>query len=186
MWDAPPAGDSSAPTAAQLSSCANPYEFKKFVETTKKMNVDYELLQLERKKNATNTYATGNQLENEDGTGVHHFDHFIPADELAKFHALSKGKKLEAVPAPMDMNNKGALMMAKMGFTGGGLGASGSGTVAPIDAGFGNNLKLGVGTAKETWMPDQGDDDFALYRKRMMLGYKHRPNPLNNPRSGYY
>ena len=26
--------------------------------------------------------------------------------------------------------------------------------------------------------PQSGDDDFTLYRKRMMLGYKHRPNPL--------
>ena len=26
------------------------------------------------------------------------------------------------------------------------------------------------------------DDEFEIYRKRMMLGYKHRPNPLGNPR----
>jgi splicing factor 4 len=24
----------------------------------------------------------------------------------------------------------------------------------------------------------EGDDEFEAYRKRMMLGYKHRPNPL--------
>ena len=67
-----------------------------------------------------------------------------------------------------------------------GLGSSGSGTQAPVDAGAGNSLKLGVGVAKETWEPEETDDAFALYRKRMMLGYKHRPNPLNNPRSDYY
>jgi len=77
-------------------------------------------------------------------------------------------------------------MMAKMGFTQGqGLGAAGTGITTPIAA-SGNALGLGVGVAKETWEPTQGDDDFALYRKRMMLGYKHRPNPLNNPRTNYY
>lgn len=25
---------------------------------------------------------------------------------------------------------------------------------------------------------EEGDDEFEVYRKRMMLGYKHRPNPL--------
>ena len=78
-------------------------------------------------------------------------------------------------------------MMNKMGFSQGqGLGAGGVGISAPVDAGAGNALKLGVGTAKETWEPEATDDEFALYRKRMMLGYKHRPNPLNNPRSTYY
>jgi splicing factor 4 len=85
------------------------------------------------------------------------------------------------------MSNKGAQMMAKMGFTQGqGLGAAGTGMQAPVDAGAGNNLKLGVGVAKETWEPTAEDDAFALYRKKMMLGYKHRPNPLGNPRSTYY
>ena len=61
-------------------------------------------------------YATGNQMESEDGTGVHHFDHFIPAEKLAKFHQLAKGQKPVAAKASMDMSNKGALMMSKMGF----------------------------------------------------------------------
>ena len=30
------------------------------------------------------------------------------------------------------------------------------------------------------------DDEFDMYRKRMMLAYKFRPNPLNNPRRPYY
>ena len=30
------------------------------------------------------------------------------------------------------------------------------------------------------------DDEFDMYRKRMMLAYKFRPNPLNNPRRSYY
>ena len=30
------------------------------------------------------------------------------------------------------------------------------------------------------------DDEFEMYRKKMMLAYKFRPNPLNNPRRPYY
>ena len=32
----------------------------------------------------------------------------------------------------------------------------------------------------------EDDDEFEAYRKRMMLGYKYRPNPLGNPRKQYY
>lgn len=176
-----------APTAAQLSSCSNPYEIKQYVDSLSKANVDYAAVQKERHDNASRQYATGNMMETEDGTGVHHFDHFIPAEQLAKFQALATGKKEEPKAAQIDMSNKGAMMMAKMGFTAGqGLGAAGTGVTTAIDAGMGNALKLGVGVAKETWEPTEGDDSFSLYRKRMMLGYKHRPNPLNNPRSTYY
>ncbi|TYI69829.1 hypothetical protein E1A91_D08G182000v1 [Gossypium mustelinum] len=30
------------------------------------------------------------------------------------------------------------------------------------------------------------DDIYEQYKKRMMLGYRYRPNPLNNPRKSYY
>jgi splicing factor 4 len=30
------------------------------------------------------------------------------------------------------------------------------------------------------------EDPFEAYRLRMQLGYKHRPNPLGNPRKAYY
>lgn len=101
---------------------------------------------------------------------------------------MSKGQKAAGPTQPqMDMSNKGAQMMSKMGFSQGqGLGSSGGGISKPVDAGAGNALKLGIGTAKETWEPEETDDEFTLYRKRMMLGYKHRPNPLNNPRTTYY
>lgn len=33
---------------------------------------------------------------------------------------------------------------------------------------------------------DTEDSEFDQYRKRMMLAYRFRPNPLNNPRRDYY
>ena len=30
------------------------------------------------------------------------------------------------------------------------------------------------------------DDDFTKFRKKNMLAYRFRPNPLNNPRRAYY
>jgi hypothetical protein len=33
---------------------------------------------------------------------------------------------------------------------------------------------------------EEDDDMFDQYRKRMMLAYRFRPNPLNNPRRAYY
>ena len=69
---------------------------------------------------------------------------------------------------------------------GSGLGASSSGMAAPISAGGTSaQEKRGLG-AKEHIQIEEGDDEFEQYRKRMMLGYKHRPNPLGNPRKNYY
>ena len=34
--------------------------------------------------------------------------------------------------------------------------------------------------------PKEGEDIFEQYKKRMMQGYRHRPNPLGNPRKQYY
>jgi splicing factor 4 len=45
----------------------------------------------------------------------------------------------------------------------------------------------GVGSASAAaGAAAEGDDAFDSYRKRMMLAYKFRPNPLNNPRRSYY
>ena len=42
---------------------------------------------------------------------------------------------------------------------------------------------IGVSATHEV---EEGDDAFDQYRKRMMLAYRFRPNPLNNPRRAYY
>jgi len=44
--------------------------------------------------------------------------------------------------------------------------------------------RLGLGANTEG--PEEDDDEFDQYRKRMMLAYRFRPNPLNNPRRQYY
>ncbi|CAK1597643.1 unnamed protein product [Parnassius mnemosyne] len=45
------------------------------------------------------------------------------------------------------------------------------------------NLGLGASSSD---MVSSEDDEFDAYRKRMMLAYRFRPNPLNNPRRPYY
>jgi hypothetical protein len=42
---------------------------------------------------------------------------------------------------------------------------------------------VGVAASHEV---EESDDAFDQYRKRMMLAYRFRPNPLNNPRRAYY
>merc|ERR1712216_518666 len=86
----------------------------------------------------------------------------------------------------LDSSNIGFQMLQKAGWKQGeGLGASAEGIVAPVDM----NQMAGEGTGvgvKDTHAVEQIDDVFDQYRKRMMLAYRFRPNPLNNPRRSYY
>ncbi len=59
------------------------------------------------------------------------------------------------------------------------------GITAPVSATAMRQDNLGLG-AEAHGEVKEGDDAFEQYRKRMMLGYKHRPNPLGNPRKAYY
>lgn len=129
----------------------------------------------------------------DDGTRGHHMQDFIPADELAKVLAKSgdaaaqeHAKRIEE-QSKIGADNIGHRLLSKMGWKeGSGLGASGSGMEAPVSASGSTALeKRGLG-AKEHTQIEEGDDEFEQYRKRMMLGYKHRPNPLGNPRKSYY
>lgn len=49
-----------------------------------------------------------------------------------------------------------------------------------------SNPELVAWLSQEHGAVEEGDDAYTLYRKRMQLGYKHRPNPLGNPRKSYY
>lgn len=58
-----------------------------------------------------------------------------------------------------------------------GLGSSRTGIATPVMAGDVKKDNLGVGAhAPGEVSPD--DDIYEQYKKRMMLGYRHRPNPL--------
>jgi len=177
-WDTP-SESVPTPTAAQLSSCANPSELKNYVSSLNDANVAYDQTQADRKQNAAFEYATGSG----------HMGSFIPTEALAKFNAAASGKPIEAPKPAIEIgeSNKGRKMLEAMGWSAAapGLGATGGGMVAPVMAGGPRTEKFGVGVSA-THEPQSGDDEFTLYRKRMMLGYKFRPNPLNNPRSQYY
>lgn len=128
----------------------------------------------------------------DDGSRGHHMGDYIPQEELDKFMAKQGDPAAQARLAAQELanrigaDNKGHQMLAKMGWSeGAGLGAGGSGMAAPIDAGGVKQDNLGIGAAT-THEVGTSDDIYEAYKKRMMLGYKHRPNPLGNPRKSYY
>jgi len=130
-----------------------------------------------------------------------HVGNLLPEEELKKYTTAlpwNKGKepaKEEKKQDPaIDESNVGHKMLSKMGWSSGkGLGAKESGRVAPVaeEAGVADRSghlagdMHGVG-AKHTWDLEGSEDMFEQYRKRMMLGYRHRPNPNGNPRKLYY
>lgn len=131
-----------------------------------------------------------------DGTRGHHLGDFIPQTEMNAFLAKcgDPGAQAAAAAAAIEARigsdgnpNKGADMMRKMGWTDGrGLGASGAGAIDPLAAvGGQGGDRAGLG-ASDRAAPSERDDIYEQYKKRMMLGYKHRPNPLGNPRKDYY
>lgn len=122
----------------------------------------------------------------------HHMGDYIPLEELEKFMAscndaaAQKAAREAAERAKIQADNIGHKLLSKMGWKEGeGLGHGKSGRADPVMAGDVKRDNLGVGASR----PDQvspEDDIYEQYKKRMMLGYKHRPNPLNNPRKAYY
>ncbi|PIN14391.1 hypothetical protein CDL12_12980 [Handroanthus impetiginosus] len=122
----------------------------------------------------------------------HHMGDYIPPEELEKFMATCNDASAQKVATEVadrtkiQADNVGHRLLSKMGWKEGeGLGSSKTGIAAPIMAGDVKKDNLGVGAqAPGEVTPD--DDIYDQYKKRMMLGYRHRPNPLNNPRKAYY
>lgn len=130
----------------------------------------------------------------EEGSGGHHIGDFLPAEELSKF--MNKYKAMRSGTAwdnseyqenKLGQDNVGFKMLQKMGWAGPGvgLGAEGSGIVNPIGKSGLGSERQGLGTVKPGDL-QADDDEFDTYRKRMMLAYRFRPNPMNNPRRAYY
>ncbi|XVF79595.1 hypothetical protein PTKIN_Ptkin15bG0001800 [Pterospermum kingtungense] len=122
----------------------------------------------------------------------HHMGDYIPPEELEKFlstcndAAAQKAAKETAEKAKIQSDNVGHKLLSKMGWKEGeGLGSSNKGISDPIMAGDVKMNNLGVG-AHQPGEVTADDDIYEQYKKRMMLGYRYRPNPLNNPRKAYY
>ncbi|KAJ4842523.1 hypothetical protein Tsubulata_003862 [Turnera subulata] len=122
----------------------------------------------------------------------HHMGDYIPPEELEKFlatcndAAAQKAAKEAAERSKIQADNVGHKLLSKMGWREGeGLGSSRSGIADPIMAGNVKTNNLGVG-AHQPGEVTPDDDIYEQYKKRMMLGYRYRPNPLGNPRKAYY
>jgi splicing factor 4 len=126
--------------------------------------------------------------------GRHHIGDFLPPEELAKFmakyEAIKTGEEFvdesDYSDSKLTDENLGFKMLQRMGWSEGrGLGSEGQGIKTPIGKGQQSADKTGLGIAIPHDL-DEDDDEFDAYRKRMMMAYRFRPNPLNNPRRAYY
>lgn len=125
--------------------------------------------------------------------GKHHIGDFLPPDELKKFmeqyNAVKQGKEPDLSDYKeykLKEDNIGFQMLQKLGWTEGqGLGSEGSGRIEPVNKATNRLDSAGLGSERPDGV-SRYDDEFDAYRKRMMLAYRFRPNPLNNPRRPYY
>ncbi|KAM8728342.1 SURP and G-patch domain-containing protein 1 isoform 1-T1 [Acanthopagrus schlegelii] len=127
------------------------------------------------------------------GKGKHFIGDFLPPEELEKFmetfKALKEGRDpdySEYKEFKLTVENLGFRMLMKMGWKEGeGLGSEGQGIKAPVNKGTTAMNGAGFGIERPAELT-KNDDEYDAYRKRMMLAYRFRPNPLNNPRRPYY
>uniref|UniRef100_S4RYH3 SURP and G-patch domain containing 1 n=1 Tax=Petromyzon marinus TaxID=7757 RepID=S4RYH3_PETMA len=125
--------------------------------------------------------------------GKHFIGDFLPPDELDKFMETFKALKEGRDPDYSDykdfkltVENLGFQMLMKMGWKeGDGLGTEGKGIKTPVNKGTVAIDKAGFGIDRPAEL-SKSDDEYDAFRKRMMLAYRFRPNPLNNPRRPYY
>ncbi|XP_019852291.1 PREDICTED: SURP and G-patch domain-containing protein 1-like [Amphimedon queenslandica] len=123
--------------------------------------------------------------------GKHFIGDFLPPEEFLKFMERTKAAKdkielSDYNDKKLTESNIGYKMLQKAGWKEGeGLGSNEDGIKAPIKQ---DNVSVdhsGVGMSKPSDAKER-DDEFDVFRKRMMLAYRFRPNPLNNPRRPYY
>ncbi|KAH8278960.1 hypothetical protein KR018_011779 [Drosophila ironensis] len=131
---------------------------------------------------ATSLWANALTKQSE---GKHHIGDFLPPEELKKFMEQYEAKKNNRQPDLSDYkeyklkeDNIGFQMLQKLGWKEGqGLGQDGAGIVDPVNKApqRDGNQGLGVTSAAQ---PENCDNEYDAYRKRMMLAYRFRPNPL--------
>ncbi|XP_020039309.1 SURP and G-patch domain-containing protein 1 isoform X1 [Castor canadensis] len=127
------------------------------------------------------------------GRGKHFIGDFLPPDELERFmetfKALKEGREpdySEYKEFKLTVENIGYQMLVKMGWKEGeGLGSEGQGIKNPVNKGTTTVDGAGFGIDRPAELSKE-DDEYEAFRKRMMLAYRFRPNPLNNPRRPYY
>ncbi|KAJ8374555.1 hypothetical protein SKAU_G00051350 [Synaphobranchus kaupii] len=127
------------------------------------------------------------------GKGKHFIGDFLPPEELEKFmetfKALKDGRDpdySEYKEFKLTVENIGFQMLMKMGWKeGDGLGSDGQGIKNPVNKGTTAVDGAGFGVDRPAELTNN-DDEYDAFRKRMMLAYRFRPNPLNNPRRPYY
>ncbi|XP_028284091.1 SURP and G-patch domain-containing protein 1 [Parambassis ranga] len=127
------------------------------------------------------------------GKGKHFIGDFLPPEELDRFmetfKALKEGRDpdySEYKEFKLTVENLGFRMLMKMGWKEGeGLGSEGQGIKAPVNKGQTAQNGAGLGIDRPAELV-KSDDEYDAFRKRMMLAYRFRPNPLNNPRRPYY
>ncbi|XP_066551791.1 SURP and G-patch domain-containing protein 1 [Amia ocellicauda] len=149
---------------------------------------EHRLRQMEMEK----TREWAEQLT-EMGKGKHFIGDFLPPDELERFmetfKALKEGRDpdySEYKEFKLTVENIGFQMLMKMGWQeGDGLGSDGQGIKNPVHRGLTAVDGAGFGVDRPAELSKQ-DDEYDAFRKRMMLAYRFRPNPLNNPRRPYY
>ena len=151
----------------------------------------------EHKRRAVEMEKTRESAEilTELGKGKHHLSDYLPGDEYLRFMGeVEKAQSGDQLPNEdsdykdneIREDNIGYKMLQRAGWQEGqGLGAQQQGIVSPVNKGRSSLDTTGVGS-NLTRDVTSNDDEFSLYRKRMMLAYKFRPNPLNNPRRPYY
>ncbi|NXF35120.1 SUGP1 protein, partial [Nyctibius bracteatus] len=119
------------------------------------------------------------------GRGKHFIGDFLPPDELEKFmetfKALKEGREpdySEYKEFKLTVENIGYQMLMKMGWKEGeGLGSEGQGIKNPVSKGTTTVDGAGFGIDRPAELTKE-DDEYEAFRKRMMLAYRFRPNPL--------
>ncbi|XP_071965322.1 SURP and G-patch domain-containing protein 1-like [Antedon mediterranea] len=129
------------------------------------------------------------------GRGKHHLGDFLPPEELNKFMETLNSLKEGRTPDYSDYkefklqaDNIGFQMLQKLGWKDGeGLGSEAQGITAPVNRAAQRSDNQGLGIERPADLTkEDADNEYDAYRKRMMLAYRFRPNPLNNPRRPYY